>query len=70
MAAHSLMNAFGGRNEEEVKQVQAMAANPEQTISGPCGVQFEAFMKCVESNQNDMSNCKWAYDMLTSCNSK
>jgi len=67
MAADALMSTFGGKGEE-AKQIQNMAQNPEQSSSGPCGVQYQSFMKCVDNNEGNVSSCQWAYEMLASCN--
>jgi len=62
-AAHAIMNSmsglFGGREptEQDIKQLN----------EGPCSIQFQSFMKCVEHSNNDVSSCQWAMDMLNQC---
>jgi len=67
LAAHSLMNAFGGRGEE-AERVQEMSKNPEESSRGACGPNFTSFNDCLSQNEQNIGSCQSAYDMLLQCN--
>ncbi|PRP78144.1 hypothetical protein PROFUN_13946 [Planoprotostelium fungivorum] len=72
MAANSLMGAFRGDGEPAANGAAAGAAAtpmaPGEDLSrGPCAIQYQSFLKCIEANPGNISNCQWAEDMFQSC---
>eukprot|EP01089_Gocevia_fonbrunei_P012418 TRINITY_DN2937_c0_g1_i2.p1 TRINITY_DN2937_c0_g1~~TRINITY_DN2937_c0_g1_i2.p1 ORF type:complete len:169 (+),score=52.60 TRINITY_DN2937_c0_g1_i2:43-507(+) len=67
VAAHALENIFfGGKSghqasPEEIKEVES------KVKSGPCGIQYESFNKCLSKNDDDIAQCDWAFDMFKEC---
>jgi hypothetical protein len=64
MAADTVMNAFKGNSAEQREEQQRISEFARQ---GPCAPQFDAFERCVASNNNNVSACQWAFDMFNAC---
>jgi len=65
VAAHALENVLfggkGGHSAEELKEAE------DKVLTGPCSVQYESFTKCLNMNEDDVSQCEWAFDMFKEC---
>jgi len=68
--AHALENIFfGGKHkpgepaptEEEIQELE------QKVKKGPCAVQYRSFNTCLQHNEDDVSNCEWAFDMFKEC---
>jgi len=78
-AAHALMGAFGGDKEKEVApsentQQQSQLQAPQQYQNqnqmsdfGPCKPQYDSLFKCIEFNNNQITQCQWASDLFNQC---
>eukprot|EP01117_Protostelium_nocturnum_P008188 TRINITY_DN291_c0_g1_i6.p1 TRINITY_DN291_c0_g1~~TRINITY_DN291_c0_g1_i6.p1 ORF type:complete len:159 (+),score=57.89 TRINITY_DN291_c0_g1_i6:180-656(+) len=72
-AAHSAMSALGigmyGGNKEAPTDAATVSQTTSRLENGPCGIQYQSFLKCLEANNSNISSCQWAQDMFTQCNS-
>jgi hypothetical protein len=74
--AHRAVDAIAG--PREVKHVheggdgdaapgQSAAPMSSNSNAGPCGDEFEDFQRCSKENNNDISSCRFFYDVLSQC---
>ena len=74
--AHRAVDAVAG--PREVKHVheggegsapsgEAAAPMNSNARSGPCGDELDDFQRCTKENNNDISSCRFFYDVLTQC---
>lgn len=70
---HGISRAlFGGHNSGQpaptAQEIQQESQELRQNYGqGPCGVQIQSFGKCLEHNEVEPQQCKWAWDMFTQC---
>lgn len=57
----------GGRHEPQTVQPQEQMQQQQQP--DVCGNDQRAFMKCLETNSNDITSCQFYLDMLKQCQS-
>jgi len=74
LGAHAIMGAVSsltssGEKEKDAPaaSVAAAAAPRSGSMMSPCQSQMQSFMRCLESNNQDISMCQWASDALSSC---
>ncbi|KAI8377755.1 uncharacterized protein BYT42DRAFT_598811 [Radiomyces spectabilis] len=78
--ANGISSLFGGgRSEQPAQQAEAPpqqypsdqyqqpAYQQQQPAANACEADAKAFMKCLESNSNDISACQWYLDNLKAC---
>jgi len=63
MGAHAIMGAFKGNDHQETPAPAQPAA-----AAGPCAIQYQGFLKCLENNGNNVGSCQWAMDLFNQCN--
>lgn len=70
-AVGSVMGAFGSKDKEAAP---AAAPAPQQyntpAPGGVCEYDRQAFMNCLQSNQNNASNCDHYFNALQACQSR
>eukprot|EP01089_Gocevia_fonbrunei_P018016 TRINITY_DN600_c0_g1_i2.p1 TRINITY_DN600_c0_g1~~TRINITY_DN600_c0_g1_i2.p1 ORF type:complete len:163 (-),score=51.78 TRINITY_DN600_c0_g1_i2:59-547(-) len=66
VAGRALENLFFGgtshqASPEEMEQIET------KVKSGPCGIQYEGFNRCINRNEEDVAKCEWAFDIFKDC---
>jgi coiled-coil-helix-coiled-coil-helix domain-containing protein 2 len=71
MLGNGISSLFGGSSApQQVQQPEAPYEQQQQPMQGAvCDADQRAFMKCLDSNQNDISACQFYLDMLKQCQS-
>jgi len=64
VAGRALENVFFGGKHASPEQIQKAE---EQVRDGPCSRQYDGFLKCLKKNDDDATECDWAYDLFKEC---
>eukprot|EP01111_Echinosteliopsis_oligospora_P001724 TRINITY_DN12525_c0_g1_i1.p2 TRINITY_DN12525_c0_g1~~TRINITY_DN12525_c0_g1_i1.p2 ORF type:complete len:155 (-),score=73.43 TRINITY_DN12525_c0_g1_i1:652-1116(-) len=68
VVGHSIANMmFGGRGHGGEAAPAAEPISNQEAAAGPCKDQFKGFMDCLNSNNNQISECQWQFDTYSSC---
>lgn len=64
VAGRALENVFFGGRNASPEQIQKAE---EEVQQGPCSRQYDGFVRCLKKNDDDASECDWAYDIFKEC---
>merc|ERR1712146_124746 len=67
---HGISRAMFGSGSEQAAPIQEAPAQSEYTqpqAADACKFEFENFMQCLKSNNNDASQCQYFMDSLNQC---
>jgi hypothetical protein len=64
VAGRALENVFFGGRHATPEQIQKAE---EEVQQGPCSRPYDGFLKCLKKNEDNASECDWAYDMFKEC---
>lgn len=62
-----ISSAIGGGRSHEVQSVQEPVQQQQQQFSNDCSAQNDAFLRCLDSTNNDMTMCQSYFDVLKEC---
>ncbi|ELR23890.1 CHCH domain containing protein [Acanthamoeba castellanii str. Neff] len=64
VASRAIENVIFGGHNATPEQIQKAE---EQVQQGPCARPYDGFLKCLKKNEDDATECDWAYDMFKEC---
>jgi hypothetical protein len=64
VASRAIENVIFGGREATPAQIQKAE---EEVQHGPCARPYDGFLKCLKKNEDDATECDWAYDMFKEC---
>lgn len=66
-AVGAAMGAFSGGDKAPAPQAPQQTQAQPQMSSGPCAIDNQAFMQCLQNNSGNAGNCDFYYNALQSC---